>query len=284
MRRRFDAPARTRLYWVLRALQRWRSVPVRAVVFALAVTTALVAQAAQTEPEGQEDPRTAFLTVCFSGCPPAERVAVMERIVKESPESEWADDALWALGEECRQRGNLTGALRYWQFLLSRWPAVELERETRALDVFQGTSAAWAEFLLTMDGLSFTPDTPRARTDPATGSFTAHSARRLNTVPMAVWFDLGQVYEGLGCHEVAFRAYTRATALVPAGCRLAEVYGNRAQSAAVAAARSKPAGIGSSAQPPTPGGGTGLREVREDTAHARAASLAQPADRGPGSD
>jgi tetratricopeptide (TPR) repeat protein len=250
------------------------------VVLALAVGMVLVSHAAQSQSEGYDDPRTAFLTGLAPGCPPGERVSVMERIVKEFPDSDWADDALWVLGEACRQQRNLTGALRYWQYLVSRWPEVELEGETRVLDLFQASSAAWSEFLLTVEGLSFRPDTPRANVDPASGTYLTHSAAKVNTVPMAVWYDLGQVYEGLGCHEVASRAYRRARALVPAGCRLAEMYQTRADLAAAAAARGAHPPLRAHAPLAGQDREAGPPEAGEDTPHAKLAGLAQPAEGG----
>jgi len=159
---------------------------------------------------------------------PTDRVAALERIVKEHPESRWADDALWALGEAARQQQLSRRVIYYWQYMMGRVMQPRLEPYTRTLPLYRTSSLRRAEYLLEVEGAAFQQPKPRddgkeqdgreLRQAPSVvkaGGRVFLDCRPFNPVPMVVWGELGARYERLGRLRLALSSYQRAAARAP---------------------------------------------------------------------
>ncbi len=189
------------------------------------VVLALAAAGAYGEAarDGSE-PAATFRRVWTEEMPAAERVRLLESIAKDHPESEWADDALWALGEAARQEGLPGRMIHYWQYMLTVYPQVELEDFTRSLPLYRRSPLVHVEMLLLSEGLSFVPEEPHfVDTDDPETRFL-RNARRFNPVPMVVWGELAEAYRRLDRLPLALKAYRRALDAAPRAGRFADSY------------------------------------------------------------
>jgi len=180
---------------------------------AVAVLGAVSALAwGQTEKVQLDEVEAGFRGAFGEDVEPAERVCMLEHLAKEHPDSRWADDALWVLGEAARQQGLHGRVAYYWQYLMGARPVVELERFTCGLEVYEASGLPQIMLYLEATGASYVPGTGVAKRD----DLVLLDARPSNPVPMRVWEGLARAYEGLGEAGLALRAYRRAVEAAPA--------------------------------------------------------------------
>ena len=205
-----------------------RGRPLLATIVLLALMPAAVARAAGAQ-AGQkaDDPEALFRSAFAQEVTPTDRVKLLERVVKEDADSAWADDALWVLGEAARRQGLSARVVYYWQFLISRWPAVHLEDYTRTLDVYRLSPVAGVQQLLEAEGTLYAPERGRVIAGKETGAFVYNNAVAFNSVPMLVWEGLGDSYAELGKHELAVAAFGKALAAAPAGGPMSDRFHER---------------------------------------------------------
>ncbi len=188
----------------------------------------LAATAAAAGPATKTDPGEVLFRSAFEQqLSPDRRVQVLERVVKEHPESPFADDALWVLGEAARRQQITMRVLYYWQFLVARWPAIHLEDYTRSLDFYRASPVGSIQHLLEMEGTLFTPQPGRIVTGVGAESFAYSNAAAFNPAPMLVWEELGDCYARLGKPALAATAYGRSMAVSPAGGKLSGRFRDR---------------------------------------------------------
>jgi hypothetical protein len=142
----------------------------------------------------------------------ARRVA-LERIVKESPDSEWADDALWALGEAAREKGQSRQVAYYWQYLMAVHPEPRLEEFTQSLPLYQRSGLPQVEMFVRGTGQSYVHCDGRS----FEGEKMFVDAKPFSAVPMLVWAGLGQSYEQMGKLRLSQKAFEQAGACAPSG-------------------------------------------------------------------
>ena len=147
---------------------------------------------------------------------PADRVKILERVVKEQADSLWADDALWVLGAAARRQGLSTRVVYYWQFLISRWPAAHLEDYTRTLDVYRLSPASGIQRVLEAEGRLYVPQPGHVISGKDASAFVYNNAVAFNPVPMLVWEGLGDCYSELAKPDLAASAYAKVLAAAPA--------------------------------------------------------------------
>jgi tetratricopeptide (TPR) repeat protein len=141
----------------------------------------------------------------------AGQVRLLERVAKEGPNTQWADDALWLLGEMARQAGDDARAVYYWQYLIALQPDVILEDETKMLPIYGTSGIPQVELYLRLTARQYV----RA---PAAGMRDGRhyvGVRPINATAMIVCEGLGRAYEALGKPSLALRAYRRALAQCP---------------------------------------------------------------------
>ncbi len=138
-----------------------------------------------------------------------ERVRLLEKVAKEHPGSKWADDAVWVLGEAARQQNRIGCVLRYWQYLMGRWPEARLEEYTRSHRIFRDSEMPVIEAILRVQGVGYLRR-EEARVDNTRGSLHLfRNADRFNCLPMTVWTELGKCYEQLERPRLALLCYRR---------------------------------------------------------------------------
>ena len=158
-----------------------------------------------------------------------ETTELLERVVREYPESPWADDALWLLGELAHQEGESERVAYYWEYLMSARRDVHLEGPTRRLTLYRRSGLPQVRKLLEVEGLAF------QRTD------NGALAVEFNAVPMTVWSGLGECYDALGLPEAAVGACDRALKAAPEGGHWRERCQQALQEAKVRAAAKRKA-------------------------------------------
>ncbi|MFO7955788.1 MAG: tetratricopeptide repeat protein [Candidatus Brocadiia bacterium] len=182
------------------------------------------AQRAATAPTPQDSEKAGrvFRRVWTEEMPPDEKVRLLESIVKDHPRSEWADDALWALGEAARQEGLPARMMHYWHYLLSARPDVRLEDYTRSLPIYLRSGLPQVEMLLLAEGQSMVPRRRDVVNTEEANLFLMRNARRFNPVPMTVWGELAECYRKRGRLSLALKAYRKALEAAPESGRLRE--------------------------------------------------------------
>ncbi len=184
--------------------------------FCIGLLLALAATAAAAEgPQKPDQAQALFRSAFEQQLEPDRRVQVLERIVKEHPESPWADDALWVLGEAARRQQLPRRVLYYWQFLMARWPGVHLEDYTRSLEFYRLSPVGGIEHLLEAEGTLYSRRPGRVIPGNEADSFAYSNAVAFNPAPMLVWEELGDCYARLGKRDLAAAAYRRALAAAP---------------------------------------------------------------------
>jgi tetratricopeptide (TPR) repeat protein len=140
-----------------------------------------------------------------------EQVRLLEQVAKEGPETQWADDALWVLGEMARQAGDQKRAIYYWQYLTALRPNVVLEEDTKSLDVYARSGIPQVELYLQLTARRY------VRVE-ATGTEDGQrymEVRPVSATAMLICQGLGEAYEALGKRGLALRAYRHALANCP---------------------------------------------------------------------
>jgi tetratricopeptide (TPR) repeat protein len=220
------------------------------------------AQRAATAPTPQDSEKAGrvFRRVWTEEMPAAEKVRLLESIVKDHPRSEWADDALWALGEAARQEGLPARMMHYWHYLLSARPDVRLEDYTRSLPIYLRSGLPQVEMLLLAEGQSMVPRRRDVVNTEEANLFLMRNARRFNPVPMTVWGELAECYRKRGRLSLALKAYRKALEASPESGRLRERYSRKMHDteAQVNAARSSE---------PRPSGAAGRSGIPGSEAH-----------------
>ena len=193
----------------------------------LVLVLVLAGGASAPEAEGPDEARSVFEHAFDEETTVAERVHALERIVKESPDSKWADDALWALGELARQEGQARRVAYYWQYLMAVHPEPRLEEFTRSLPLHRQSGLAQVEFLLRLTGQSYVRDDGRLERDDNDKVFV--NVKPFSPVPMLVWAGLGHSYEQLDKLEMSLKAYQEALRRAPAAGQWREAYADSAR-------------------------------------------------------
>jgi len=194
-------------------------------VLVVLVFAAVPARAA-APPDGQEAEEVGrmFGQVWAEEIPPTEKVRLLESVVKDHPDSRWADDALWVLGEAARQEGLSGRMMHYWQYMLSARPDVRLENFTRQLPLYRRSGLPQVEMLLVTEGRSFVRGRPDVVNDGEAPMFLMRNAKRFNAVPMTVWGELAKCYRQRGRLSLALKAYRKALEVAPESGRLRAAY------------------------------------------------------------
>ncbi len=194
---------------------------------ALAVLGALVAWlpgAIAADQALVDEPGAEFRAAFADGVEPVQSARMLVRLVKEHPQSEWADDALWVLGETARRQRRPDRVIYFWQYLMARRPGAELEEFTRSLGLYRRSPLGNIMVLMEAEGTAYVPD---GKGIPEGRSFFV--AKPFNAVPMSVWDELGRSYLTLGKPAVALKAYQRALACAPERGRWKDTYRVRIQ-------------------------------------------------------
>ncbi len=147
----------------------------------------------------------------------AERVRLLERIAKEHGDSEWADDAVWVLGEAARRKERLERVIYYWQFLLGRWPGARLEDYTRSLQVYRDSPMPAIDSILRAEGQGYVRRQEPVIEDSGGSIHLLRNAQRFNALPMTVWTELAECYRRLDRPRLALRCYRQALRAAPSG-------------------------------------------------------------------
>ncbi|NLW50155.1 MAG: hypothetical protein GXY85_04835 [Candidatus Brocadiaceae bacterium] len=215
-----------------------------------------------------EDPAEVFALACEPDADAKTQCADLVRIAKEWPESDWADDALWVLGETARRNRRPAEVVYYWQYLMAAYPETRLEGRTRSLAVYVHSGLAQVEMYVQQTGQCYKLTEGKRRD----GDRVFYNAVPFSALPMFVWSGLGESYEELGRLSLAAKAFERAERSAPTG-------GNWRASCAASAERVRrrleahAAGAGS-ATPPAAAGPVGARPSAHCTSGAGDAELA----------
>lgn len=156
---------------------------------------------------------------------PEVRVRTLERVVIEYPDSPWADDALWVLGEAARRQGLHQRVVYYWQYLMGVRPDVALEDYTRSLEIHRTSELAQALLYVEGTGLSYR----RQGGVTSRGGKVFVNVEPYSPAPMLVWEGLADCYEQLGKPELALKAYRAALESAPDGGQWAPLYRRQIQ-------------------------------------------------------
>lgn len=170
------------------------------------------------EGEPQLDPAEAFRQAFAGEMKREDAVTLLQRIAKECPDSVWADDALWALGQDARNRKDHRRVIYYWQFLMAARPDVQLEDFSREQELYRRSGLPEARYYLEATGQTYRRGDGRQ----ARGRTLFVDAKPVNPVPVRVLEGLGEAYERLGQYELALRAYRKGVEHAPTRKRLIE--------------------------------------------------------------
>lgn len=176
----------------------------------LGALAALLPGVMAAEPTASDDPGAEFRAAFEEGVPPVRSARILVRLVKEHPRSEWADDALWVLGEAARRQKRPDRVVYFWQYLMASKPDAELEEFTRSLELYRRSPLGSIMVVLEAEGTAYVPD---AEAKAQGRAFFV--AKPFNAVPMSVWEELGRSYLRLGKPSLALKAYQRALACAP---------------------------------------------------------------------
>jgi len=182
--------------------------------------TAAAVQAPGTAETPGDDVERTFRGAFTDEMAPVERVRVLERLAKEHPDSKWAADALWVLGEAAREQGLPERVVYYWQYLMGSDPEVELQPFTRSQPIYLNSGLPPVSYYLSATGLGYAPHEGLAAKD---GTYF-YNAKPFNPAPMLVWDGLGHAYEDLGRTELALKAYKKALECAPTGGPWVSIY------------------------------------------------------------
>ena len=177
--------------------------------------------------QAEEPPAERFRRAISDQLAFAERVALLESISKEHPECEWADDALWVLGEWARRQRAPAKMLYYWQYLMSAHPGVALEPYTRSLAVYERSLLPQVRRMLIAEGVAYSAEQPRLLEGKSGGFHVFENASRFNATPMVVWGEIAATYEMAGKPRLSLKAYRKALDRAPATGYWREIYTKR---------------------------------------------------------
>jgi hypothetical protein len=186
-------------------------------VYRLSIAIALILALGVASYAAEEDPspgESLYRRAFESGLELAERVELLERVVKEHPDSRWADDALWVLGESARQRGRPRLVVYYWQYLLVSRPQVGLEDFTLGQPVYRDSRLHQIRLFARMTGSTYSRD-QEVRGGERRDEHVYINARPFDPVPVAVWEGLGHAYRHMRKSKMAARAYRMARMAAP---------------------------------------------------------------------
>jgi tetratricopeptide (TPR) repeat protein len=165
--------------------------------------------------KGQQAERL-FRRAFEPGVAAEDRVTLLTRVVKDHTDSEWADDALWILGETARREGDAQRLVCCWHLLLGRWPRVLLQDYTQTLEVYRHSRARNIRVLLEAEGSAYSSTAMVVGANERRTSFVYSNAAAFDPIPMLVWEDLAECYAELGRTEMALKAYDMALEKAPA--------------------------------------------------------------------
>jgi hypothetical protein len=158
---------------------------------------------------------------------PPQRVRLLERVVKEHPDTDWADDALWTLGEAARRQHLHRAVVYYWQYLMGRYPEAELEPFTCRQTVYKESRVAAINDLLLREGSRYKRTGLKVQPGQERKSFVYGNVDVIDPLPMLVWEGLGDAYRRLEMEELAHKAYLKSAEAAPTEGRWATAYSKR---------------------------------------------------------
>ena len=188
----------------------------RLVVILLAMTALTAAQppAAAPPQDGPDEPEATFRRAVLEEPEAKERVAALKQIVKEHPDSAWADDALWLLGEAARKEERWDGVVRYWHVLMAGKRKAELEDLTKSLPVYKASGLPQVSFYVARMGLKYVYK-GGVRVKSRQGGRLFYDVEPFNPLPMAVWAGLGRAYDALEKPSLSLKSYRKAAKSAP---------------------------------------------------------------------
>ena len=177
------------------------------------LTSAPLARAADeaAEKEALQQYKSAFQ----EGLDNKKRIETLESVVKEHPDSQWADDALWVLGEVAARGGRRDLAVQFRRKLTERPAPPNLEAFTCALPVYETSRVPRALYLLNLTGNRYKRD--------------GIKAVPFNPIPMLVHEDLALDYQLMGLAKLALHEYELAAAAAPPDGLFQRTYKRRAE-------------------------------------------------------
>ncbi len=194
-----------------RAASRWA-----ALISVATLCFACVAARARTTMAENESPGKLLSQALSRGVTDSEEMRTLERIVKEYPDSPWADDALWVLGEVGRRSGNSRAVIYYWQYLMARPTGPVLEEFTLKSKLFKESSLYRVQTLLEVEGGGYLlEEGSRVVEGPEAEKTLFMGCKRFNALPMVVWSELADSYERAHKPALALRALRNAFAESP---------------------------------------------------------------------
>jgi len=143
------------------------------------------------------------------------RVEILQKVVSEYPESAWADDALWALGEIASRYGFEKYAVRFRQELVERKDTPKLERFTGTTWIYHQSRIPGVLWILERTGHRYRREK------------MSEKAIAFNPLPMVVNEDLALAYRQRGKPEEALNYYRKALTCAPEGGLFASIYQRR---------------------------------------------------------
>lgn len=167
---------------------------------------------------GEDEPSEAeakFRAAFADTIGPRERVEALEKVAKDHPDSPWADDALWALGEAARQQRMATRTIYYWQYLMGCRPDFRLEDFTRRQAVYRRSPLPGLLYLLRVDGSAYSRSEAKVVSGEGGRSFVYKNVETFDPAPLLVWEGLGDGYRRLKRPLLAAKAYAKAVELAP---------------------------------------------------------------------
>jgi len=151
--------------------------------------------------EVQATPEELFQAACEDAEDLDERLQQLASLVAEYPRSKWADDAVWTMGELCRQAKRPRKALEHKTLLVKKYRHCRLQPYTKALDVYKKSFVSALEKLLRNLGhVKFKRDQPFTYFRPE---------------PIAMNHDLAVIYERLGDYVQSKRYYRACLRKMP---------------------------------------------------------------------
>ena len=146
-------------------------------------------------------PEELFQAACEDAEDLDERLEALADFVKQHPRSKWADDAVWMMGELCKQAKRTREAIEHKSRLVKKYPHCRLQPYTRKQRVYKRSFvAALAKLLKNLGHVKFGKDQ----------RFTYFRPE-----PIAMNHDLAVIYERLGDYPRSKRYYEACLKRMP---------------------------------------------------------------------
>ena len=130
-----------------------------------------------------------------------ERLEALADLVKKHPRSKWADDAVWMMGELCKQAKRPREAIEYKTLLVKKYPHCRLQPHTKTLRVYKRSFvSALGRLLKNLGHVKFRKNQRPTYFRPE---------------PIAMNHDLAVIYERLGDYAKSKRYYEACLRKMP---------------------------------------------------------------------